>query len=417
VNDDEAKLENALRLAAADPAARPAFYDLLMDSKVYVLTQGTDLPRDVTITLPENTLLAVHQFPRKDGSLYVPFFSSIAELQRSIREEASYVRFSTSELFKMTRGQTLILNPHSDLAKEFVPSEIEALLAGKAPGHGQRVIKEATQILLGQPAVYPLDFVEALKKHFAKRPAVEAAYLALIHDPSQDPEPNLLVGVKTDANVVFEVLFREIGAIAVEYVKDRPVDFVRIGKGNPSDYLVKETTPFYHRVSWRSDPKLAGRLHVDFPDDLQVVVHEGGPRFTEKRPEAAWVRITGQEGDVFTGQILNQLEQLSTLGAGSVIKFVVSSPALYPVQVRDKYLQERGDWIIKPCSKCGFAELFDAPSDLMRKVFPNLPDDAVMQTFTAFCGLCGGVQVVQHKSAGEEFVQGDKPAKPWWRFW
>jgi hypothetical protein len=33
---------------------------------------------------------------------------------------------------------------------------------------------------------------------------------------------------------------------------------------------------------WRDDPLLKGRFHPDFPDDLQVVVHDGGPRLTAK---------------------------------------------------------------------------------------------------------------------------------------
>jgi hypothetical protein len=170
-------------------------------------------------------------------------------------------------------------------------------------------------------------------------------------------------------------------------------------------------------TSWQDDPKLAKRLHPEHPNDIQVVVHDGGPRMTNRSPEAVWVRITGQEGDVYLGQVLNQPQQLETVNEGSVIKFVLPDPTEYPVQVRDKYLQERTDWIIKPCNKCGFAELLDAPSDLMRKVFPNLPDDAVMQTFTAFCGLCGGVQAVVHKSAGQEMIEADRPRKAWWHFW
>jgi hypothetical protein len=90
--------------------------------------------------------------------------------------------------------------------------------------------------------------------------------------------------------------------------------------------------------------------------------------------------------------------------------------------VTDKYLRERGDWIIHPCRKCGFSELFDAPSDLIRVVFPNTPPDAQMSMFTAFCPLCGGVQGVASRanpvSGGEE---AGPPAalarRPWWRFW
>jgi hypothetical protein len=145
---------------------------------------------------------------------------------------------------------------------------------------------------------------------------------------------------------------------------------------------------------WRNDPRISGRLNPKFPDDLQVVVHDGGPRFTSRRPEAIWVRIVSQAGDVFSAVALNKPTQLEGVRQGDTIEFVVPTAGKYPIQVRTKYLQERPNWSIAPCNKCGNSELFDAPSDLMAKVFPNLPQGASMDKFTAFCGLCGGIQVV-----------------------
>jgi hypothetical protein len=66
--------------------------------------------------------------------------------------------------------------------------------------------------------------------------------------------------------------------------------------------------------------------------------------------------------------------------------------------------------------------LFDAPSDLIRVVFPHMPADAQMSMFTAFCPLCGGVQGVKSRAVpvpgSEEAATPPPPAKrPWWRFW
>ena len=173
---------------------------------------------------------------------------------------------------------------------------------------------------------------------------------------------------------------------------------------------------------WREHPKLKGRFLSDHPDDLQVFVHDGGPRITRCAPEAVWVTVTGVEGEVFLGRVLNQPHNLRTVRQGSEIKFVMPDGSEHPVMVTDKYLRERGEWVIHPCSKCRMSELFDAPSDLMRVVFPNLPPDGQMSMFTAFCPLCGGVQGVESKTnpAGAE----DQPAPapnarkcPWWKFW
>jgi hypothetical protein len=150
---------------------------------------------------------------------------------------------------------------------------------------------------------------------------------------------------------------------------------------------------------WRSHLKLQGRFHPEHPDDIQVVVHDGGPRLTNHRPELVWVTIVRCDANLFCGTVLNEPEQLSSVSQGSEIQFLIPDGGDHPLMVTDKYLRERASWIIQPCNKCGLSELFDAPSDLMRVVFSNVPPDSVMEAFTVFCGACGGAQVVQHKDA------------------
>jgi hypothetical protein len=153
---------------------------------------------------------------------------------------------------------------------------------------------------------------------------------------------------------------------------------------------------------WRSDSLLAGRFHPQYPDDLQVIVHDGGPRFAQTAPELVWVTVTGNHGKAYRGKLLNQPHGLKSVRQGDEILFLAVATAEHPFQVSEKYLAERDDWVIMPCNKCGFAELFDAPSDLIKKVFPNAgknPNEE-MEAFTAFCPLCRGVQVV-HKPGFE----------------
>jgi hypothetical protein len=144
---------------------------------------------------------------------------------------------------------------------------------------------------------------------------------------------------------------------------------------------------------WRNHPDLLGKLHPEYPDDLQVLVHDGGPRLTDRRPELVWVRVTGGQDGVFRGRVLNQPHQLVSVAQGSEILFVKPAGGAHLLQVRERYLEERKVWGITPCKKCGLSELFDAPSDLQRVVFPNTPADAVSTMFTVRCGACGGFQV------------------------
>lgn len=173
---------------------------------------------------------------------------------------------------------------------------------------------------------------------------------------------------------------------------------------------------------WREHPKLRGRFLPDYPDDLQVLVHDGGPRISSHPAEAVWVTVTAADGEVFRGRVLNQPHNLTSVRQGGEIRFVVADGAEFPVMVTDKYLRERGAWGIRPCNKCGFSELFDAPSDLIRVVFPNQLAGDEMRMFTAFCPLCGGVQGVVSRDHSPPH-SADEPSapsatkRPWWRFW
>src|SRR5688572_7385786 len=87
--------------------------------------------------------------------------------------------------------------------------------------------------------------------------------------------------------------------------------------------LIWLTIPHESAMHWRTHPKLKGRFLPEHPDDLQVIVHDGGPRITDRSPEAVWVTVTGCDRDVFIGRVLNQPTQLRTVQQGQQIRFVM----------------------------------------------------------------------------------------------
>src|SRR5436305_12270540 len=74
---------------------------------------------------------------------------------------------------------------------------------------------------------------------------------------------------------------------------------------------------------WREHPMLKGRFLPNHPDDLQVVVHDGGPQVTRNEPEIVWVTVTGMDGDLFRGRVQNQSHSLQTVHRGDEIKFIM----------------------------------------------------------------------------------------------
>jgi hypothetical protein len=166
---------------------------------------------------------------------------------------------------------------------------------------------------------------------------------------------------------------------------------------------------------WRLDPLLAPGFHPNYPDDTQVLVHDGEPRRTKRQAEVCWVRLRGAvpapmrtllaiddrptaiqpSPHVYIGELLNQPHALTTVKRGDPIK-LISVPGLpHPLHVTDDYLAERASWAISPCNRCGITEVFDPPSVMAKVRFEDARAGGVVQTFTAFCAVCSGVQLLK----------------------
>jgi hypothetical protein len=201
---------------------------------------------------------------------------------------------------------------------------------------------------------------------------------------------------------------------------------------------------------WRWESCLYGQFHPECPDDVQVIVHDGEPRRTGRRPEVCWVtiiameppiqrvalhseatRLSKEEFDarynipfpVFVGRMLNAPHALSSVKQGESIRFIMSPGLEYPLHVSSDYLRERPRWGVSPCGKCGASECLDPPTVMFHTRFPSTPPDAIPEMFTAFCAFCGGTQLLSDLSRMQEALPAPPlpsaapDQKPWWKFW
>ncbi|TWG92872.1 type III secretion system (T3SS) SseB-like protein [Luteimonas sp. J16] len=234
-------LDDALARAAQDPGARPAFYRLLLESEVYAIglvpAPGSEDP---------DPGLSIAHFAREGGDRFIPFFSSAEALQPLLDEETRAVALPARQLFGMTRGNTLVLNPTSTTGKEFLPAEIDALL-GVAPVVRERTVGEQARVLLGQPAEYPEALVSGLSSLLAGHAPVAAAYLCLMQQP--DGSASLVVGIEGEG--ALDAVMQEVGMVAADTVpQGMPVDLVEVRRGDGAlgDYFTGSVTPFYQRT-------------------------------------------------------------------------------------------------------------------------------------------------------------------------
>ncbi|WP_296281163.1 SseB family protein [uncultured Acinetobacter sp.] len=95
----------------------PDFIEKLLISDVYCLaSQGHH----------KRVEFRVLETPEGDSA--IPFFLSLEIIQNDIGVDAEYIVINTRQFFEMTQGATLVLNPTSELSKEFQPEEIKAIL-------------------------------------------------------------------------------------------------------------------------------------------------------------------------------------------------------------------------------------------------------------------------------------------------
>jgi hypothetical protein len=239
----ENELENALMRAAKEPAARPEFYRLLLSSDLFIIgkVEGRSLS-DTPHTIEPGEQIQIVRGEINSKSFH-PVFSSLKRLEENNRDGSDWLSLNGRLLFEMTKGATFVLNPGSAYGKELLAEEIAWMLS---PATARQVeIEKPTQVLIGQPSVYPQVLVDVLKVHFATRPEVSAAYLVQIGYPDQKPHP--LIGVETtgDWKTLSDSIGRIIAAAAPGQIVDAtPID--RTDKDGLSSALI-QTRPFYTR--------------------------------------------------------------------------------------------------------------------------------------------------------------------------
>jgi hypothetical protein len=240
------ELEKCLAKAATDSSARKEFYTKLLWADLIVLTNGQTQSDKSKRTLEKGSQVQLVQL--QDGRL--PVFTSTNRIfdKAVIKEQVPYMSMQGQNLFELTKGSTIVLNPFSDYVKELLPQEIDELLNGTIFNRLSPIILEKdTPLQIAQPLNYPTKLTLALADLFKTLPKVNAAYIALTRTGETDTNPHLLVGLDMTDGIVTEIS-KYAGPVAERHLeKGEILDFIQIeNAGNDiSEYFKNETKPFY----------------------------------------------------------------------------------------------------------------------------------------------------------------------------
>ena len=246
----ENDLERSLVNAANDPAFAPQFYRDLARADLFIIQHGKQSPEKAEriITVKKGERIKIHNIEYK-GKPHVPIFSSLTRLRATLDSTVTYLKINALALLELTKGSPLLLNPGSDYGKEITVEEAALILDGSIWQPRERfVAQKETQVMIGEPANYPVELVAALTGLFKNKKQVKRAWLAHFLNPERDKHPHTLIAIETTGS--YDEIAAEVGIVASNAnMPDPPLDIIQITgrEGGVEDYFLKKAKPFYER--------------------------------------------------------------------------------------------------------------------------------------------------------------------------
>ncbi len=177
-------IEQLKSRAVEDSREEPKFFRALLDATVFVHRPVSD----------DSARLRLIQFVRPDGMTVLPFFSREDEADRAAQQAARVIAMTGRQLFELTRGATLMLDPN-DVSCTLYPEEIAALLRdGQVTQVETFTLAEPEQVEI-MPAVPPTGLVEIVRKELQRFSSAEVAYMVRIRKAVADAPSTLAIVV------------------------------------------------------------------------------------------------------------------------------------------------------------------------------------------------------------------------------
>jgi len=180
----QARLNALMEAIGGHEKAEVEFFRALLDAIVYAHVPPSD----------DSGRLRFIQFIAPEGDTLLPFFTDQAKADFAARGHAKVVAMTGRELFSITLGATLIMNPNDRWCRLY-PHELLALLQrGDMPPVDQTDLSTHGSVGFTRPAPLCQEDMRALRDAVANVGHVRKAFLADLHtDQSENPETALAV--------------------------------------------------------------------------------------------------------------------------------------------------------------------------------------------------------------------------------
>lgn len=178
---------------------------------------------------------------------------------------------------------------------------------------------------------------------------------------------------------------------------ERPISAGELEAGPlPDVEMLKQPSPW----CWRMDPELAAWCHINYPDDCQVLIHNGAsPTFGDTDREIVWATINDRQGDIFSATVINDPQHVQSIRQGHTIQFAKTGGNHPPALLTGELVRDLPRLDVKPCQKCRNRLVFDSIAKLA-------PDEveAYPHKVETVCRFCGEPQIVRIQAPIEACV-------------
>lgn len=202
-------------------------------------------------TLKQDTTIQFQLVTSQDGRTFFPAFTDWPQLRKLCGPKDQQTMVLTFDDYAAmlagdTRAAGFVVNPLGSpltLDRDFVAHL--ARQKKERSGYSRQVIKTDTKVLLGDPADYPQEMVDAICLAVRDRKEVLRLYLRLMSRPNEQ-QPSYLVVVDHTGDQDF--VFRTIADAARPHLGGLFVDMVPFSSSF-GQAAAKDTKPFFSRGS------------------------------------------------------------------------------------------------------------------------------------------------------------------------
>jgi|GEM_PF-5837349 len=237
-------LDALFQKGVSEPEYRIRFLQSLLSEDLIVLIQHGTNNQAFPVQIGNAT---INVFELNDSR--IPIFTCVDRLFDNdlVDRHADYCELNARILFECAKGKTFILNPSSDIQKEFASDEIERLLNGIYFDNTVHIkkLEKSVNVRIKQPPVYPEQAVVALTKLFSERPNVKSCYVAWIDNPAMSELPHYIFAF--DVTEGWEAVCKEVGFLLRQILGEGIfVEMIQLkGTEGLGNYFITNTQPFY----------------------------------------------------------------------------------------------------------------------------------------------------------------------------